>query len=190
MKKGISIFNKQLWLSCIALCRYFPESLITGGVNGEDFFTEETYQFFKKRIDRLKDGTPAKWGMMRVDQMLHHVNLSMGSGLGIYILPDESYLCSRTLIKWIVIDWYSVQPKGLQLPFGLTISQDDRYDFETEKTKLLAMLDIATTAESQKQWRPHCYFGKLSNVQWGKLCFIHLDYHLRQFSACYSALLI
>jgi hypothetical protein len=183
MKKGIIIFNKQLWHSFIVLCGYFFKAFSDDPVNGADFFTEEKYQRFKKRIDGLKDGTPAKWGKMRVDQMLHHVNLSMGSGLGIYNLPDESYWLSRTVIKWIVIDWYSAQPRGLQLPLSLAISPEARYDFETERIKLLATLDVATTAEAENQWKPHCYFGKLSVTQWGKLCTIHLDHHFRQFSA-------
>ena len=183
MKKERIILNKQLWHSFIALSRYFFRSLIVKRVRGKDFFTEERYQEFKHRIEGLNDGTQAKWGTMRVDQMLHHVNLSIGSGLGIYQLPDESYFLSRTVIKWIVINWYSEQPKGLQLPFCLMIPPGAQFDFEAEKLKLLALLDIATTAESQSQWKPHCYFGKLNVVQWGKLCMIHLDYHLRQFSA-------
>jgi hypothetical protein len=183
MKKGITIFNKQLWHSFLALSGFFFKAFTIDRVSGADFFTEEKFQAFKGRIDRLKDGTPAKWGTMRVDQMLHHVNLSMGSGLGIYNITDESYLFSRTVMKWILIDWYPAQPEGLQLPLGLSISPKARYDFETEKTKLLAMLDVATTTESTNQWKPHCYFGKLSVTQWGKLCTMHLDYHLRQFSA-------
>ena len=183
MKKGITIFNKQFWHTCIALCNYIFKAFSVDRVSGADFFTEEKYQAFKERIDGLKDGTPAKWGTMRVDQMLHHVNLSMGSGLGVYNLADESYLFSRTVMKWILIDGYSEQPEGLQLPLGLAIAPETHYDFEMEKTKLLAMLDVATTAESPNQWKPHSYFGKLSVKQWGKLCTIHLDYHLRQFSA-------
>jgi len=47
---------------------------------------------------------------MEIDQMLHHLNLACGGSQGFYDLPDESYLISRTLFKWILVDWYSEQP--------------------------------------------------------------------------------
>jgi hypothetical protein len=46
--------------------------------------------------------------------MLHHLNLACGGSQGFYDLPDESYLISGTLFKWILVDWYSEQPFGLR----------------------------------------------------------------------------
>ncbi|WP_374950088.1 DUF1569 domain-containing protein [Mucilaginibacter sp.] len=182
MKKR-AIFNKELWQSFLALAGHFLKSLNSQRIRGEDFFTEGAYQEFKKRIEGLTQEAPAIWGTMRVEHMLRHVNLSIGCGQGLYILPDESYLLSRTLIKWMVIDWYNEQPKGLRLPLSMVIQPDERFDFETEKNRLLVLLDSATSSRSQEDWKPHCYFGKLSVKQWGKLCMLHLDYHLKQFSA-------
>ncbi|WP_295715170.1 DUF1569 domain-containing protein [Mucilaginibacter sp.] len=183
MKKKRSIINKQLWSSFIALSGYFFESITVKRVNGADFFTKIKYRALKARIEKLKEGTPGQWGTMRVEQMLHHVNLSMGSGQGFYDLPDESYFFSKTIIKWIVINLYNAQPKGLRLPLCMAISPESRFDFEDEKKQLLKILDAASNATLQSQWNPHCYFGTLTVNQWGKLCSMHLDYHLRQFSA-------
>jgi hypothetical protein len=58
---------------------------------------------------------------MEVDQMLHHLNLACGGSQGFYDLPDESYLISRTLFEWILVDWHSEQPVGLRLPTGFKI---------------------------------------------------------------------
>lgn len=49
---------------------------------------------------------------MSVSQMLHHLNLACGSPLGFYTLPDESYLVSRTLFRWMLVDWFPEQPVG------------------------------------------------------------------------------
>ena len=43
---------------------------------------------------------------MNVSQMLHRLNLACGASLGFYTLLDESYLVSRTVFRWILIDWF------------------------------------------------------------------------------------
>ena len=120
---------------------------------------------------------------MEVDQMLHHLNLACGGSQGFYDLPDESYLISRTLFKWILVDWYSEQPVGLRLPTAFQIPHAQRFEFAYEKAQLLKILEADWNARTADQWKPHPMFGTMSPTQWGKLLQIHLDYHLRQFSA-------
>lgn len=45
---------------------------------------------------------------MNVDQMLHHLNLACS--LGFYDLPDESNLATRTVGKWVTVDWLQSNP--------------------------------------------------------------------------------
>jgi hypothetical protein len=120
---------------------------------------------------------------MEVDQMLHHLNLACGGSQGFYDLPDESYLISRTLFKWILIDWYSEQPVGLRLPTGFKIPHAQRFEFAYEKGQLLKILEADWNAITAEQWKPHPMFGRMSPTEWGKLLQIHLDYHLKQFAA-------
>lgn len=182
-KRKRTIINKQFWNSFLSLSLYFLKSFTIKRVDGMDFFKRETYIALTSRIENLKPDTEAIWGRMRVEQMLHHLNLSMGSGQGFYELPDESYLLSRTVIKWIVIDWYSEQPRGLELPLIMSIPPEAIFDFNEEKKQLLLILRYACQATVQSKWKPHPYFGKLTVRQWGKLCMIHIDYHLKQFAS-------
>ena len=183
MNSNRSIINTQFWNSFLSLSRYSFKSFTVKRVHGMDFFKKETNLAFISRIENLKADTKAIWGSMRVEQMLHHLNLSMGSGQGFYELPDESYLLSRTVIKWIVIDWYSEQPRGLELPLSMSIPSEAIFDFNEEKKQLLLILHYACQAKVQSKWKPHPYFGKLTVKQWGKLCLIHIDYHLKQFAS-------
>src|SRR5271156_5473814 len=57
------------------------------------------------------------------------------------------------------------------------------YDLADEKAQLLKILEADWNARTADQWKPHPMFGTMSPTQWGKLLQIHLDYHLRQFSA-------
>jgi len=77
---------------------------------------------------------------MTVAQMLHHLNLACGGSLGFYDLPDESYLVSRTVFRWILVDWYPAQPVGLRLPKGFKIPHDAAFDFDFGETRLAKCL--------------------------------------------------
>jgi len=70
---------------------------------------------------------------MEVDQMLHHLNLACGGSQGFYDLPDESYLISRTLFKWILVDWYFGAARWLALPTGFKIPHAQRFELLTRR---------------------------------------------------------
>jgi hypothetical protein len=89
---------------------------------------------------------------MEVDQMLHHLNLACGGSLGFYNLPDESYLISRTVFKWILVDWFPEQPVGLRLPAGFKIPHSQRFEFADEKAQLLKILEAAWNARTADAW--------------------------------------
>jgi hypothetical protein len=120
---------------------------------------------------------------MTVDQGVHHLNLACGGGLGFYQLPDESYLTSRTVFRWIFVDWLNEQPRGLRLPKDFKIPLDQHFDFYDEQAKLKEIIEVASKATNNDAWQPHPLFGKMSAWEWGKLLQIHIDYHLRQFGA-------
>jgi hypothetical protein len=178
-----AVFTTNFWLSGWAIARYIPRSFQVKPVDGEDYFLESTHQQFKARVQRMSLDQPRQWGTMTVAQMLHHLNLACGSSLGFYQLPDESYLVSRTVFRWVLVDWFSEQPIGLRLPAGFKIPHEEQYDFNFEQQQLLAILDAAWLARTADAWAPHCMFGKMTPKEWGKLMLIHVDYHLKQFAA-------
>ncbi|MGA7854000.1 MAG: DUF1569 domain-containing protein [Candidatus Acidiferrales bacterium] len=147
--------SSDFWITGIAIARYIPRAFRTKQIDGNLFFTEETRQKYRRLVESVTLNSRRKWGTLEVDQMLHHLNLACGGSQGFYDLPDESYLISRTLFKWILVDWYSEQPVGLRLPTGFKIPHG----------------------------APHPMFGRMSPTEWGKLLQIHLDYHLKQFAA-------
>ena len=111
----------------------------------------------------------------------HHLNHACGGSQGFYDLPDESHLISRTLFKWVLVDWYPEQPVGLRLPTGFKIPHAQRFAYE--KAQLVKILEADWKARTADAWKPHPMFGKMTPTEWGKLLQIHMDYHLRQFAA-------
>src|ERR1700751_4755396 len=177
------IFTSNFWMSGLAMLSYIPRSFYVEQVDGMTFFTEARHAEFRNRVLRITPANPRQWGTMNVSQMLHHLNLACGSALGFYKLPDESYLVSRTLFRWILVDWFPEQPRGLRLPKGFKIPHGAAFDFDFEKQQLLKIVDAAWHSRSAADWQPHPMFGPMTVKEWGKLLQIHIDYHLRQFSA-------
>src|SRR5258708_36604437 len=103
--KGTSLarelFTSNFWMSGLAMLKYIPRSLRVKQVDGMSFFTEAKHDEFRNRVLRITPANPRQWGRMNDSQILHHLNLACGSALGVYQLPDESYLVSRTLFRWI-----------------------------------------------------------------------------------------
>ena len=75
-------------------------------VDGNLLFTEEKRQEYRRRVENVTPDSPRVWGTMEVDQMLHRLNLACGGSFGFYNLPGESYLASRPLFNWILVDWF------------------------------------------------------------------------------------
>lgn len=176
-------FTTNFWLSGLAIMRYIPRSFCVKQVHGKAFFTQAKHDVFRNRVLQITPENPRQWGTMNVSETLHHLNLACGSSLGFYKLPDESYVLSRTVFRWILVDWFPEQPVGLRLPKGFKIPHDAQFDFGFEKEQLLKILEAAWRAKSPNDWEPHCMFGKMTPQEWGKLLQIHIDYHVKQFAA-------
>jgi uncharacterized protein DUF1569 len=178
-----ALFDPDFWVTGVAIVRYVPRAFRVKRVDGNLFFTEEKRQEYRLRVEGVTPHSTRQWGTMEVDQMLHHLNLACGGSQGFYDLPDESYLTSRTLFRWILVDWFPEQPAGLRLPTGFKIPHSQRFEFEYEKAQLLNILEADWNARTANAWQAHPMFGKMTPKEWGKLLQIHVDYHLRQFAA-------
>ena len=177
------LFDRDFWITGLAIAQYIPHAFRLKQIDGMAFFTDAKHEEFRNRVLRISPDNPRQWGTMSVSQMLHHVNLACGGALGFYKLPDESYLTSRTLFRWILIDWFPAQPVGLRRPTSFRIPGSAKFDFDFEKQQLLRIVDAARRARSPEDWGPHPMFGRMTLWEWGKLLQIHIDYHLKQFAA-------
>jgi Protein of unknown function (DUF1569) len=175
------LLTGDFWITGGAILRYIPRFFLVKQVDGLAFFTDAKHDEFRNRVLRITPGNRRQWGTMSVAQMLHHLNLACGGALGFYKLPDESYFTSRTLFRWILVDWFPEQPVGLRRPTGFRIPHTAEFDFE--KQQLVRVVDAAWNAKSPDDWGPHPMFGRMTLPEWGKLLQIHIDYHLTQFAA-------
>lgn len=178
-----TIINKYLIESVWPIMTALLKEPFMKSIKGKDFFSQKMLFTLTGRVNSITPQSQKLWGSMKPDQMLHHLNLATGSALGYFDLPDESYLLSRTVFKWLLVDALSKQPKGLQLPLNFKITPTEHFDFGYEKKKLLEIIEKACKSKTTINWGPHPYFGFMNDKQWGRLLTVHIDYHLKQFGA-------
>ncbi len=142
-----------------------------------NFFDDSNYQDLINRLYKITPSSQRKWGNMNVAQMLHHLNIAIGSGLGYYSLQDKSTFISRSFIKFMVLDVL----KKFPINTPITLQVTGNFDFDTEKKILFEILAKSASAKSNIYWRNHTYFGKMTYKQWGKLILIHCNHHFQQF---------
>jgi hypothetical protein len=138
-------------------------------------------------LDRLRQITPAsqrRWGKMTPHQMICHLNDSFKSVIGERELNgDKSNLLTRSVVRWLAL--YA----PLKWPHGVpTMPENDQErggtppeDFQRDLDALALMVDRVTRAERDFQWRRHPLFAEMSERDWMRWAYLHVDHHLRQF---------
>lgn len=150
-------------------------------VTSTDFYTSKNYESLLERLDKIQANSERKWGEMNVSQMLHHLNLAIGSGIGYYNLPDNSNLMTRTANQFLILNVLKKFPMGTKTATPLKV-ETNNFDFETEKKLLIEILIKAYQTKTNEDWGKHTYFGKMTRKAWGKLIMIHCNHHFQQFS--------
>jgi hypothetical protein len=136
------------------------------------------------RLGRLSPDSRRQWGKMTPHQMICHLNDSFKSVIGErQVAGDKSNLLTRSLVRWIAL--YA----PLKWPHGVpTMPENDQEqggtppaDFRRDVDALALMIERVTAAERDFRWRRHPLFAEMSERDWMRWGYLHLDHHLRQF---------
>ena len=143
----------------------------------KNLFEPAVKQEIINRINKLTPDSKALWGKMNVGQMLAHCQVPIG-------VAEGSHKLKRSLIGFIfgpIVKkiLYNNKPFKHDLPTDRSFIMKDAKDFETEKRKLVGMINNFTEANMVDE--PHPFFGKLTKEQWSIGSWKHLDHHLQQF---------
>ena len=131
-----------------------------------------------RRIDALRPDSPGRWGRMRVDQMLHHMNANLEMAMGRIQPARRDSLFKRTVFKFFA--FRAPWPKG-KAPTAPELIAADTYDFDEERARLKQLLGEVSARSLQAEWPAHPAFGPLSGREWSRLEHKHFNHHLEQF---------
>lgn len=144
----------------------------------KSLFDQEAYEEVRSRLNALTENSERQWGKMTPGQMLRHCQAPLN-----IILEKEDYGFKPNWLINLLFkkSMYSDKPWRKNLPTAKPLKQTEPRDFKKEKATLESLLDEFDTQRDRKDWQPHPTFGTLTQEQWGKMQYKHLDHHLTQF---------
>jgi hypothetical protein len=137
------------------------------------------------RLRKLGPNDERHWGRMTSHQMLCHLSDSFKGVIGEKPLGHKSNIISRSLIKWIALKAPVSWPHGVKtMPeMDQAIGGTPPAEFDLDRQSLEALIGRITGVSRDFQWTQHPAFGRLSEWEWQRWAFLHVDHHLRQFGA-------
>ncbi len=140
----------------------------------------DTKELVKNRIIKISGTSSPLWGQMNAPQMLSHVQGQIEICNGTKPAKNKSNFITRTIAKWMGLYLPIPLPKNLKTFKEINPNLDIltvHTEIDTAKKNLINSLQ--SIAKGKKYWHP--IFGNLSDVEMGKLTYVHLDHHLKQF---------
>ncbi len=133
------------------------------------------------RLARLTPDATPLWGRMHAAQMLCHLVDAFRLPLGETSSPPRSTPFRFFPLRWLfvyVLPW----PKGT-LPTMPAFQQTQPGKWEEDRQTWEAALTrfVAHGRKADCQWSAHPAFGALPTWEWGRMVYLHIEHHFRQF---------
>jgi len=143
-------------------------------------FDDDARHDLTGRLDRLTADSRASWGKMSPAQMVKHCRLweEMIHQNKIFKRPLIGKLIGPIILKK-VLKTPEFRKNSPTIPEMLVT--ETGIDFDEERRKLVALVNGYPTYNWPDNSFIHPFFGKMTREQIGKMAYLHLDHHLKQF---------
>lgn len=137
------------------------------------------------RLEKIHPASSRRWGKMSAHQMIRHLNDGFKLYMGRLTVRDPGFPYPSRILKfgslWVPIPW----PRGFRTPPELYQQRKNvaSGEFERDIDELKRLVKEFSRQARDFQWPSHPYLGKMSEVEWMRLGYLHTDHHLRQFGA-------
>ncbi len=141
--------------------------------------TKEIYN----RLEKISENSQRLWGKMTVNQMVCHLRDQIRLALGEINIPPQNVFL-KPLIKYLIL-LGPPTPKGKVKTFpeiDQSLGNGSKpTNLENDINLLKEKIDEFIDKDESFGFSEHAAFGKLNKKQWGRLIYLHLDHHLKQF---------
>jgi uncharacterized protein DUF1569 len=139
-----------------------------------------------RRLKALRPENRRRWGRMSAPRMVCHLSDSFRMGMGQKPVSHATGLLQRTIVKWIAL-YVPLRWPGGRILTRPEIDQEvggtKPGEFAADVAELEALVEIVIAQAGTFEWTPHPIFGRMSEADWLRWGYLHMDHHLRQFGA-------
>ena len=141
------------------------------------------------RLRTVRADSPRTWGRMTAHQMICHCADACRMACGEVTPAEISGPLQRTLVKWVALyapmPWPAarIQTVVEMDQLGSRFSGAAPAEFAADMAALESLLARVAAAAGRGRWPRHPIFGRLSEREWLRWAYLHMDHHLRQFGA-------
>jgi hypothetical protein len=135
------------------------------------------------RLERVKHNSKGRWGKMTPHQMICHLNDSFRCVFGEKEVKLHANIFGKTLVKWLALYVPIPWPRGIKTRPELDqhIGGTPPKDFDKDLNELKSFINRITSKNKDFSWKSHPIFGEMSETEWLRWSYLHVDHHLRQF---------
>ncbi len=146
----------------------------------KDLFSTRDTTALLQRVEKLTPETRARFGKMKVEQMLAHCAMFMELASGKRVIPRM--VLGRIFSGAAKSIFLGDKPYPRGIPANRRLRVTDKRDFAVEKEKLTRLIvEFAEAGPEGVTRNPHFFFGRISPAEWSRGLYKHLDHHLSQF---------
>ncbi len=134
------------------------------------------------RLNTVRPGATRQWGRMTPHQMICHLSDSFRAVMGERDISSATGVMKRTVVKWVALHTPLPWPHGFKTrpEADQELGGTKPVDFDLDMAGLLTIIERFSQSRTRS---PHPMFGDLSEWEWQRWGYLHLDHHLRQFGA-------
>lgn len=136
------------------------------------------------RLEALSPESQRQWGTMTVDEMMVHCTDQIRGAINEKEVKIWAPLFWRTIGKWVTLAWPKVPVKNARTAkeYFAGKGMTPPVKFEDDKAELISCIERFIAQENNYAFGQHPLFGPMSQANWSRLIWQHLDHHFRQFA--------
>lgn len=139
-------------------------------------------------LNRLRAIGPAsqrRWGKMTVAEMICHMNDALRITMSDRPAKPVSNWFTRTGFKWLALNMPMHWPHGVSTVPECEAGKGGTQPagMESDLNELRQHLDRFSSQPRDFDFQPHPIFGQMTEKEWMRWGYLHIDHHLRQFGA-------
>ena len=145
-------------------------------------------QQIAERVRKIQPSSARLWGKMTAPQMICHLADSFRVTMGLKPWSTERISVTPIplpdwFVKWVAFQWPMKWEKGTPTRPEVDPQREGTQpgEFEADRKELLVLMERFTRQPHDFEWQTHPIFGPMTDAEWMRWAYLHMDHHLRQF---------